>query len=68
MRRLRARCMMICRTASRDYLHEAGGSLENGPFQQPASLAAAHRMRYATPGKLIHFGALFGALDDLRRH
>jgi hypothetical protein len=41
---------------------------ENGGLERAASLAAAHFMRYANPGKLIRFGALFGALDDLRRH
>lgn len=41
---------------------------ENGGLKHAASLAAADRMRYANPGKLIRFGALFGALDDLRRH
>jgi len=45
---------------------------ENGGLKPAASLAAAHRMRYANPGKLIRFaasfGALFGVLDDLRRH
>jgi hypothetical protein len=41
---------------------------ENSGLERAASLAAAHFMRYANPGKLIRFGALFGALDDLRRH
>jgi hypothetical protein len=61
--------MMICRTANNNYL-ELGSQqrLKNGRLPPAASLAAAHCMRYANPGKLIRFGALFGALDDLRRH
>jgi hypothetical protein len=47
---------------------ELAAKPENGGLKPAASLAAAHRMRYANPGKLIRFGALFGALDDLRRH
>jgi ferredoxin len=43
---------MICRTAKNNYLHEAGGSVENGSLGRSASLAAAHFMRYANPGKL----------------
>ncbi len=61
--------MMICRTANNNYLHWASRErLKNGRLRPAASLAAADRMRYANPGKLIRFGALFGALDDLRRH